>query len=360
MLFLTTFLGNTQENTPTISLLTFDTGLESYSLFGHTALRVQNPKTRQDIVYNFGMFDFDTPNFLLKFIKGELQYKVGIEKCKPMLRAYQSVNRQVSEQILHFTPEQTLQIIQKLETAYRPENRYYRYGFLSRNCSTEIRDIIFKNTPGLAYTPTETGFSYRHYLKNYSQPMPWLKFGINLALGSNIDKKINTHELMFLPDYLATEVEKAKVNNETLAGLGKKLLKNIEKPQPSPWMITPFLVFSFLFVLMVLGKSETLKKAFVLAVGIGGLIILTINLISGHPEVHDNYNLLWMNPLYLVLFGLNFASAEKIKKVLHFVLLACLVATLGVWILKIQGHVNAFFPIVISLFWIHLKQLQKA
>ena len=354
------YLSISAQDSLKISLLTFDTGLESYSVFGHTAIRVQNPKTNQDIVYNYGMFDFDTPNFLLKFIKGELDYKVGIEDFDLMLRSYARDRRQVYEQVLNLNNEQATQFLEKLEFAYRPENRYYRYGFLHRNCSTELRELIFTQISNINYTATETKHTYRYYLKNYTKPMPWLKFGINLALGSLIDVKIDSYDLMFLPNFLSEEVEKATINNESLATNGIKLLNKMKHKRPNRWTLTPFILFSFLFVIMVLGKSPVLNQIFTFSVGIGGLIILIITLISAHTEVQNNYNLLWCNPFYLMSFVLSFTQYKKLKKMLAILMTLCLLTTLGVWFSNIQGYDIAFFPIVISLLWLNIKQAQSS
>ena len=359
LLCLFTFLTSSAQDAPKISLLTFDTGLESYSVFGHTAIRVQNLKNNNDIVYNYGMFDFDAPNFLLKFIKGELDYRVGIEDYDLMLRSYARDQRQVVEQPLNFTDKQAQAFLDKLEFAYRPENRYYRYGFLHRNCSTELRELIFTETEGINYTPSETNNTYRYYLKNYTKPTPWLRFGINLALGSPIDVKIDTYDLMFLPDFLSKETEKATINNKPLAGTPTKLLSNITPKELSAWTLTPFILFSIFFVILVLGKSKILIQSFTFAVGVGGLIILVISLISAHTEVHYNYNLLWCNPLYLVNFGLCFTPYKKFHKIFATLMTLCLLITLGVWYSGIQGYDIAFFPLAISLLWINIKQAQR-
>ena len=354
-----TFAISLAQDAPKISLLTFDTGLESHTLFGHTAIRVKSSKNEYDIVYNYGRFDFNTPHFLLKFIKGELDYRVEIEDFDLMLRSYARDQRQVVEQPLNFTDKQAQEFLNKLEFNYRPENRYYRYGFLNRNCSTELRELIFSKTKEVNYSPSETGNTYRYYLKNYSKPTPWFRFGINLALGSPIDVKIDTYDLMFLPDFLSEEAEKATINDRPLAGNPTKLLNNITPKEPSAWTLTPFILFCALFVIMVLGKSKILIQSFTFAVGIGGLAILIISLISAHAEVHYNYNLLWCNPLYLVNFGLCFTQFKKFHKIFATLMTLCLLTTLGIWYSDIQGYDIAFFPIVISLLWINIKQAQR-
>ncbi|WP_010520312.1 lipoprotein N-acyltransferase Lnb domain-containing protein [Aquimarina agarivorans] len=352
------FAATAQKETK-ISLLTFATGFESHSIFGHTALRVQNTLENTDIVYNFGIFDFDTPYFLAKFAGGRLDYKLGIEDFERMLLTYKYYNRQVFEQELNLTQKQKKAVLTHLEYLYRPENRYYRYGFLRKNCSTELRDIFISEIENVTYTPTATNKTYRSYLNDYAKVVPWFKFGINLALGSTIDKKINTAELMFLPDYLSEELEKATVNNKPLAQKQKKLLPNLETKKASPWKITPLIFFCFLFVLLILGRSKVLIQTFTMAIAIAGTIIFVISMFSAHPEVQKNYNLLWCNPLYLVSFILCFTQHKKVHKTFATIMLLGILATFGVWFSNIQGYDLAFIPICATLFWINLKQMQR-
>ena len=355
---LISFLCFSQQETK-LSLLTFEPGTEAYSIFGHTAIRVYNPFEETDLVYNFGMFDFDAPNFLLKFSGGRLDYKLGIEDFTPTLQAYSYDKRQVWEQLLNFNEAQTKEIVEKLEYLYRPENRYYRYGFLQRNCSTEIRDLLLETVEGVEYSPTETGSTYRDYINDYAKVTPWFRFGINLALGSPIDYEINTYELMFLPDFLSREMEKAKVNGKPVAEPQEKLLGTFEKENASKWQLTPFIIFCIVFVILVLGRSRFLIQTFTICVGIGGLIILALMLFSAHAEVQNNYNLLWCNPLYFVSFVLCFTDKIKFHKIFAAIMLLGVLATFAVWILKIQGFDWAFLPICLTLIWINIKQMQR-
>ena len=359
-LFIAAILTGKAQNQFKISLLTFDPGNESYSVFGHTAIRVQDEAKQTDWVYNFGIFDFDTPNFLAKFSTGTLDYKLGIQEYTPMLSGYFYEHRQVFEQQLNLNQKQTKLLLDKLQYLYRPENRYYRYRFLNRNCSTEVRDILLKGINGVSYNPKPTNRTYRNYLDDYTRKTPWFKFGINLALGSTVDRKINTFELMFLPDFLKEEIDKSQINHKPLAKKAVATFKNLKPSNPQKWQLTPFLLFAFLLVVMIFGKSKILIRTFIFSVGFMGLVVLVINLFSLHPEVQYNYNLLWLNPLYLLSLGLRFTKYKHFLKTLSTFLILCLLATLGIWASKIQGYDIGFFPIVISLLWINLRQRQYA
>ncbi len=356
--FLCFFFAQAQQ-IPKISLLTFETGNESHSVFGHTAIRIEDKAQGTDLVYNFGVFDFDTPYFLAKFSTGTLDYKLGIQDYQATLAYYFSANRQIYEQILNLDKAQTNQLINKLKYLHQPENRYYRYRFLSRNCSTEIRDLLFEEIKATQYTPKETRRTFRNYLDDYTRPAPWFKFGINLALGSSIDQNINTYNLMFLPDYLSSEISKASLNEKPLAQKSTKTFTHLKPVNENKWKLSPFVVFAFIFIVMVFGKSQFLIRSYVFTTGLFGVLILIINLFSEHPEVLKNYNLLWLNPLYLLIFVLSFTSLKTIRKTVSTILTLCLLASLGVWFSKIQGYDITFFPILITLLWINLRQSQK-
>ena len=78
-----TLMNNTQ-----ISLLTCDPGSEIYSLFGHSAVRVKNEVKDFDVVFNYGTFDFQTPNFTLKFMRGKLPYRLAVASYGSFLKEY--------------------------------------------------------------------------------------------------------------------------------------------------------------------------------------------------------------------------------------------------------------------------------
>ena len=59
-----------------ISLLTCAAGEEIYTLFGHTAIRCENLTRKTDVVYNYGVFDFSSGGFVLRFALGETDYRL--------------------------------------------------------------------------------------------------------------------------------------------------------------------------------------------------------------------------------------------------------------------------------------------
>lgn len=54
-----------------IYLLTCSPGQEVWAHYGHTGIRVLDPPTRRDVVFNYGIFDFNSDNFLWNFVRGK-------------------------------------------------------------------------------------------------------------------------------------------------------------------------------------------------------------------------------------------------------------------------------------------------
>lgn len=125
-----------------ISILTCGTGGQLYSLFGHTAIRVYDPAEGIDRVYNYGMFDFRTPNFYAKFVKGDLLYFVVYEGYEDFVVNYAYDNRSVVEQELNLSQEQKQGIWRNLNQSLKEENRYYIYKFIDQNCTTKVVDVV--------------------------------------------------------------------------------------------------------------------------------------------------------------------------------------------------------------------------
>ena len=76
--FVATFAAKAQifnDSTFRVSIITCYPGQQVYALYGHTAIRIQNGD--RDMAYNFGMFSFNKPNFIYRFVKGETDYALG-------------------------------------------------------------------------------------------------------------------------------------------------------------------------------------------------------------------------------------------------------------------------------------------
>ena len=183
-----------------ISLLTCAPGTEIYALFGHTAIRYENPPKGQDWVYNYGMFNFREPNFVMRFVKGETDYQLGRIPFPYFEAEYAMRGSAVYQQVLNLTNEEKVRLISLLEDNYRPVNRIYRYNYFYDNCTTRARDKIEESIDGqVVYPDGADNVSFRHIIHEYTDGHEWSEFGIDLCLGADADKRIDVRQQMFAP-----------------------------------------------------------------------------------------------------------------------------------------------------------------
>jgi hypothetical protein len=202
-------------NDTSVYLLTCGPGTETYSIYGHSAVRIVIPGQNSDMVYNWGVFDFDTPNFAWKFAKGRLDYMLVEDSLPQFLNGYVYEKRYVYSQKLNLIPQETEILVSLIKENLRPENAKYRYDFFYDDCSTRIRDI-FEKAIGkkLLYPPVEEGMmpTFRMMVAKYQNPYQWLQFGIDLIMGSTSDKETSFRERMFLPIEMQKELSEAVIN----------------------------------------------------------------------------------------------------------------------------------------------------
>lgn len=300
-----------------ISLITCTPGAELYSVFGHNALRIVDSAAGTDIAYNFGTFNFDDPDFYTKFVRGKLQYFLSQENFNDFLYAYQYFKRGVSEQVLNLTEKEKIEIQRALFENLSEENRYYKYDFFYDNCSTRLRDIIFKTKSNQAFNPpqfVENGLTFRDHLHTYLDraEMKWTRLGIDIILGLKADRKMSISNAMFLPEFLAKGVNVTEVNGQKLV-VGENVLIPDQQPTPTRQIIllTPFFIFLIISALIILplgnkfpayGKFQVLlQKVVFTCAGLLGLLILFLWIGTDHQTMTNNLNLFWAFPLHLAL-----------------------------------------------------------
>lgn len=339
-----------------ISILTCSVGEEVYSVFGHTAIRVIDRENHSDKVYNFGMFDFATPNFEYKFLKGQLKYHRGVQETEAFVKIYTYEKRLITEQRLELTSNEKKKFLNRLQYLYRPENRYYFYSFLEKNCSTETRDLL--SYTGVNFKNQGLEKSKRDLINSYLQEMPWLKLGINLVLGKSLDSNSTSNQSTFLPDYLQKEISLAELNGNNLVKSEQPLnsIENNEKPNIQH-IFSPLLVFSLLALLFLFWFPKPVKIITSLSFGLTGIFILALWLFSGHQEVKYNLNIIWCNPLYLLYIP--FLTKNKTNKTLSSILVASLIISIFVWLFKVQIFDISILPILTILGILNLQELKK-
>src|SRR5690606_22569898 len=125
-----------------ISIITCGPGEELYSSFGHSAFRVKDPALKLDFAYNYGTFDFNKPNFYIKFAQGKLLYELSVSYFEDFVYNYKIEGRWVKEQVLNLSQDEKNQLFNFLNINAQPENKEYLYDFFFDNCSTKIRDVL--------------------------------------------------------------------------------------------------------------------------------------------------------------------------------------------------------------------------
>ena len=174
----------------TVSVLTCATGNESYSLFGHTAVRIADPEQFLDVVYNYGAFDFSTPNFVAKFAKGDLQYFVVADSFSEFIGRYQYEGRSVYEQKLRLSLPLKQQLFDQLNKTLQSEERFYTYKFIDRNCTTMVVDLLNQTIGTKAITKKDAiEKTYREVLFPYFKNHFYEQLGTSSIFGTKVDQK---------------------------------------------------------------------------------------------------------------------------------------------------------------------------
>ncbi len=296
----------------TISLLTCASGDELYSYFGHTAVRINDPKSGIDYVFNYGVFSFDSPNFAWRFMKGETDYMLAGQRMPSFIDSYVEENRSVYEQILNISQQQQQTLFDALVENAKTENRVYRYRHFSDNCSTRVRDQFEKcvNNQLIYNTSRDIQLTYRQLIDQCVPVNSWNGFGIKIALGIPADQITTFSEKMFLPKYLMNSMADGiylKDGISTPFTLPKTTLFQ-SKPLKSDLDLTSPPIVVMLFFLSVLGltfreyrqnkRMIGLDFVIFLAVGLAGLLLSFLCFYSLLEATGKNLNLIWALPFH--------------------------------------------------------------
>lgn len=352
-------------NSAEISVITCGPGDEVYSAFGHSAFRISDKKNGIDRVYNYGTFNFDTPNFYGKFAQGNLLYLLSAYDFGRFVKTYYREGRWVKAQVLDLKPSEVQACYDFLENNALPKNSPYLYDYFFDNCSTRLYDVIDEVVGHKLIIP-ETFKSSKETHRTSIQPylinQPWGDFGIDIALGSVIDRQVSIEEFLFLPENVFTFFEALKIkeggNQKNIVKRTETILKE-QRTANDATFLSPFILFSILAIAVVLITRRDIKKKersrwldFTLFFGFGliGLILALISFATNHSSAANNFNLLWaFAPNILIGFILLKKRLPKwIRKYALFVLLL-LGLLLIIWVLKVQIFSNGILPILLLL-----------
>ena len=295
-----------------ISLLTCQPHDEVYSLYGHTAIRYHDMrKDGIDLAFNYGVFNFKAPYFVLRFVFGLTDYELGAYPYPIFLKEYQKFGSMVTEQVLNLTPEEKNQLRLALGENLLPGNNIYRYNYFYNNCTTKARDIIENCINGkVQYSDNrDVAKTYRESIHLMTRNNPWSKFGNDLLLGLKADFTTQQRQQQFLPNHLMYDFDHGQIYEN---GQFRPLVKESRIVVPAGVQITtqsfPLSPLTCGIILLVVGFAIFIlewrkQRAYrcwdlILMVTTGTLgIVLFLMLFSQHPTVNLNLQLLLINPL---------------------------------------------------------------
>lgn len=341
-----------------VSLLTAWPGPEVYQLCGHSAIRIRGAEV--DSVWNYGVFNFDEPNFVYRFVKGETDYMLVGYPTMWFMPEYLSEGRKVLEQDLNLTQDEAWKLRSLLQTEALPQNRTYRYNYVKDNCATRITDRLAQATDARLIFPDTIAYgSFRREMQAFHRDYPWYQFGIDLALGSGLDRELRANEEMFVPTVMSDRYAKATLSD------GRRLVSDTRQLTPdsghatlppTPWYLTPNFWSVICFILMaafsvfMAWKRRILRWLYCLwfaIIGLGGCIIAFLVFASDHEATSPNMLLLWLNPLQLIVaVCVWWPRAHWPVNIMAWYNIVVLGILLIIWPFQLQSANPAFFPLM--------------
>ena len=286
-----------------ISILTCAPGEDVYTAWGHTAIRIIDSAKQTDIVYNFGTFDFDTPNFLLEFIKGNLNYFLSADNFQNFILEYQYYGRSIKEQVLVLSDAEKINWQNALLKNLEGNNRYYLYNFITDNCTTRVKDGFyqFANTQ----VPPSNIKSFRTHVVEapYQQGIPWIGLGIDVLLGAVSDQAPTALQAGFLPDLLFDQLATQPSHIATTQNYDFTKITASKPTDPI------FYIVGLIFVYLFVGKwnarwtviaAKIIDVSLLFIYGAGGLLLVYMSVFSLHTACHNNFNIAWIHPFYFI------------------------------------------------------------
>ena len=353
-----------QKNIPNntqISVLTIGPGNNLNDAFGHSGIRLKT--SYSDIVYDFGRYNFEDPNFYLNFARGKLNYLQGKANYNNLVNFYKQQNRSIKEQILNLSAEEKQSVYTFLETNYAKNQGAYLYDFFYDNCATKIRDVIENATNGNIDYQLPDNYedkTFRTLIQDELHPNTWGSLGIDIALGAIIDRTATPREHMFLPKNIHSFYSEATINNRQLVSNSKTIINSDTKFKNGTFLLSPIFVLSLIAILIIYitfndhkkqRRTKGLDASIQLILGVIGILLTLLWFGTDHTATGYNYNLLWAFPLSLVMVIQAYKAKPKkwfIGYIKFCVLMLCLLVVH--WISGVQQFAPTLIPLLIALF----------
>jgi len=330
-----------------VSLLTAMPGEEVFQLEGHTALRIVDD-SGHDYVVNWGVFDFNSPNFIYRFVAGDTDYLCMAYPTDLFFQEYAAEGREVVEQVLALDSLQTAKLTALVTENLQPENRIYRYNYVLDNCATRPLALIEAAVGRQLLGDDPTATSFRAEMKRFHSAYPWYQFGIDMALGRRLDRPISRRQTAFAPVTLMAELDRTDiVSGKTVYG------RQTIQPKRTPWLLTPLAVALAVLALAIAvcfcGRKAARRFDSLLfgVFFIGGCILTFLVFVSSHEATSPNLLLLWLNPFCLAGVILPWIKSAKKAEMCYFFANFALLILLAVLAPLLGRDMNvAFWPLI--------------
>ncbi len=339
-----------------ISLVIESPGNELYSVYGHAGFRIREKEPAKDYFFHYGLFNFSAPGFYTHFLQGLLLYKMGGQYFSALYKEAELEGRGLYELSLDLDSAQTMQLYQLLHTNYKKENRPYYYDFLYDNCATKPRDLLEKVLGDkLMYADTFPKKTYRQLLSEHQRVLPWIDYGIDLIIGSEVDQSIGIRDQAFLPVYLRKAFVSALVQGKPVVVEERTMIAPHVRPNLYFYQ-RPVFVFLLLFVLELFlfvyalrnGVSRWIHRYdlfFYSLVALMSAFILLLWLGTNHHITKNNWNILWLNPLFILLVIAGWWGKKGLYNLMRKVLFALMVLVFVIGLIKVLPqpfHIASF------------------
>jgi hypothetical protein len=378
-----------------VGVLTMGQGDLVYEVFGHNAIWIHDPVDGTDRVYNYGVFDFDSPGYWGRFIKGDWLYQLAVEDLSRTLWAYQYLNRSVWVQVLNLTPAEKRELRDFLEWNARPENREYLYDYYRDNCSTRVRDVIDQVLGGALRAVTEgvpTGTTFRWHSDRLIAGDRVSFTGLQVGLGPAADREIDQWQEMFIPFKVQEQLRRIEVTDaagnrmplvaheELLYQAVGRAPERVEPPRWLLWYLLGGLAFGGLVALLGRYANDAraarvglsvLVGGWALLLGFFGAVLLGLWTATNHEIAYRNENLLQINPLGLGLLvlvpALALGARWAVRPAKALALTLAALSLLGLvlkalpWFAQQNYTIIAFaLPVHLAVAWVVLRTSRTA
>lgn len=381
-----------------VSLLTFGQGDPVFERFGHNAIRITDPLSGLDVSWNWGMFSFDEPNFLGRFLSGDSRYWMEGFQTEPLLMYYRDNNRSAVEQVLNLNGRQKAELLQLVRWNALEDNKYYRYDYFRDNCSTRVRDALDTVLGGAlrrAWADSLGAHSFRGEALRLTEETALSRLGIDIALGPRSDTRMTAWDEAYVPMRL-----RDRLRGIVLSGPGgtpvklvasERLLfdaaRTAEAPEPRAFpgvyvafalgALVPLALFGGLaFMSALRGRwlgAQRVARAVVASVsciwyavtGLVGTLVVFMELFSAHVFWYGNWNVLLLSPVALaaawfVPRAVVTGRGARTARLLAGFCAACALVSLALAVAGVTGQHNAAVAVAFAPTMMYLGLLVPA